>query len=291
MDLAPLRHLWLSGGFLGQLVLLGHQPQQFRFQFLLLVQVFLLGDLAFGPHIQERFLLGVQSLDPGEDVGQVRFCHLGGAVAVADQLASVINKITPFPKDLLQHLLCHQLQLPIGDHGLITVAGIIGAGISAVLGRAVVEDVVTLIAVGGGSVHISVPNISSEGATATAFQSASPQIPVFLGAMAGYFGVGAEAVLDAPGLDLLHPMPFLFRDNGGEIALHIHIGGAVKIVDPPLLQLVVAEGFAVGHDAHIGLIVQHPGHNAVGPLVDTGGVKPPQLCEAGGDLSRAHAFV
>ena len=62
------------------------------------------------------------------------------------------------------------------------------------------------------------PNIPSEGATATAFQPASPQIPAFFRAVARYFGVGAEAVLDAPGLDLLDTMPFLFRDDGGKIS-------------------------------------------------------------------------
>ena len=112
------------------------------------------------------------------------------------------------------------------------------------------------------------PDIFPKAASAGAPQLASPQIFVLLNAVPDPLsGLGREAFHHAACLDFLRPVPVLLTDDGGELSLHVYVGGFVVIVDSLLFQIVVTEGFTVGDDTHVGLVVQNPGDHTVAPFV------------------------
>ena len=145
-----------------------------------------------------------------------------------------------FRLQLLQFL----IQLPVCNHGLIAVAGIVGTGFSALIGRTVVQNVVALIAVGVGFVIVLVPGVLPKTASAGTAQTASPKIPVFLNTVGGFLSLLCrEAFLHTPSLDFLCSVPFLRGHNGRKITLDTDMAGFVTIVDPFLIQIIIVVGF------------------------------------------------
>ena len=119
-----------------------------------MLQKFLLGDLAFGAHFQQGVFLCLDPFHPGGEIGEAGFLGLGGSKAPADQVDGPVDQFQLFSKDLFQNFLAHQLQLPVRNHGLVTVAGIVSPGLPPLIGGAVVEDVVALVTIGVGLVGV-----------------------------------------------------------------------------------------------------------------------------------------
>lgn len=224
----------IQGGHIGvgQGFVFCRQALELGVQLLPLGEKFLLGDLTVGAHIQEGFLLALDALHPGGDVGEAGFGGSLAMVALADQATGVADQIPLLPEDLFQDLLPHQFQLPVGDHRLVTVAGVIRPGFPALLSGAVVEDVVALVAVAPGGILVLVPAVLAEGTAAGTLHLASPQLVILLCTMDRYLCIGLEALLHPTFLDGLNPVPLLLGDNGREISFDAQIRGFIKIVDP-----------------------------------------------------------
>ena len=276
---------------LDQLFVFCRQLLKLRIQLLPLGKEFFLSDFSVGAHIQQPFLLRFDLLHPCGDTHQVAFLGLLTTVALADQVDGVLDQFPLLAEDLFQNCLAHHFQLPVRNHGLVAVAGIVSSRFPPLFAGAVIQDVVALVAEAVRGIGIPVPAVFAEAAPAGALHPASPEVMVFLFAVGGLLGIGAEAGLHPVCLDCLHLIPFFLGDDGGEIALHVQVGGFIKVVHPLLIQVVVAVGFTVGHDAHVGLIVQNPGDYTVAPLILAGGIQPPHFRQPLGDLPGADAVV
>ena len=292
LNLPPLRLIHLDDGIMGLGVVFRLQLLQFLIQLLSLIQEFLLGDFTVRSHFQKHFLLEFDALHLAYYIGQGDSLGSCCLQTLPDHIAGVVNQIPLILEYQFEDLLAHQLQLPVCNHGLIAVAGIVSTGFSALIGRTVVQNIVALIPVGVGLVIVLVPDILPEATSAGAAQAASPKVSVFLNTVDGFLSLLCrEAFLHPSSLDFLGTVPFFRGHNRREITLDADVAGLVMIVDPLLLQIIVVVGFSVSHYTHIGLIVQNTGYHTVAPLVDSGCVQPSHLCKPVGNLAGTNTFV